>query len=97
MIETTTVYTGEVKRIRCVIESLNQGPFEVNSASFELIHDDEVEDSGDCDISQIAPDTVILSAIIQPMIAKTVYKLVFNYEIYPEKLKYFCNVRTVIA
>lgn len=96
MIETTTVYTGEKKRIRCVVESLNQGPFEVSSASFELIHDDAVEASGPCEISPVAPDTVVLSALIQPMIAKTTYKLVFHYDIYPERLMYFCNVRTVL-
>ncbi len=95
MIETTTVYTGERKRIRCVIEALNQAPFEVSSARFELIHDDVVEASGPCEIAPVSPDTVVLSAVIQPMIAKTIYKLVFYYDIYPERLQYFCKVRTV--
>ncbi len=96
MIETTSVHTGEKKRIRCVIESLNQGPFEVSSASFELIHDDVIEASGPCEIAPVAPDKVVLSALVQPMIAKTIYKLVFYYDIYPERLQYFCNVRTVL-
>ncbi len=96
MIETTTVYTGEKKRIRCVVEALNQAPFEVSSASFELRHNDEVEASGPCEIAPVSPDTVVLSALIQPMIAKTTYTLVFYYDIYPERLQYFCKVRTVL-
>lgn len=96
MIETTTVHVGEKKRIRCIVESISQQPFEVISAGFELRHGDVVEESGSCEIAQVSPDTVVLSALVSPMIAKTTYQLVFTYDIYPERLMYFCNVRTVI-
>lgn len=94
-IETTTVYVGETKRVSCLVEGLNGAPFDISEASFELVHQDAVESEGACEVEALDDSSWVVSALVKPMIANTMYKLVIYYDIYPERLSWSCNVRAV--
>ena len=95
MVETTTFKLGEKRNVTILVDSISNSPFEVSSASFELKNGETVEASGDCEIRQLCEDSVLISALIQPMIKCALYDLEFTYTIYPETMKHICRVRVV--
>ena len=95
MIESQTISIGEKRKISISIKSTCKKAFKIKKASFRLLLGDAVEDEGPCDILEIDPTEMWLSAIIQPRAVKAIYNLEFNYTIDPEELKYICQIRTV--
>lgn len=95
MLESTTFVFGERKRVTIVAKSFNEVPFEVTSASWELRCGEDLEDSGECEVSQEANDRVLISAVVQPQRKNAVYILRYTYEIGSEILIYEIKVRTV--
>lgn len=94
MIESTTFDFGEQKRVRILVQSFNKVPFEVTKATYKLTCDNEEEASGNCEITQEDNDRVILSALINPMRKNALYTLEYDYEIPPEKLIHFVQVKS---
>lgn len=84
---------GEKKYVCISVRSTcpNQ-PFDVTSAKYTLSNGNQEEAKGDCIIEKKSDAETILSALIQPMIKGTTYKLEYTYEIPPEIIKYEVKV-----
>ena len=95
MIESQTISIGEKRKISISVKSTCKKAFEIKKASYRLLLGEEVEDEGSCDVLEIDPTEMWLSAVIQPRAVKAIYYLEFNYTIEPEELKYVCQIRTV--
>ena len=79
---------GEKKYVMIEVRSCNNQPFEVTKATYRLRCGLAEEASGDCEISQVDGQTVILMALIQPQAKGAVYELEISYQIPPEILIY---------
>ena len=78
---------GEKKYVCISVRSTNRKPFDVTTAKYILRNGDQIEKSGECEISKRDDQETILSALIQPMIKGATYTLEYTYEIPPEILK----------
>lgn len=83
---------GEKKYVCISVRSTNRKPFDVTTAKYILRNGDQIEKSGECEISKRDDQETILSALIQPMIKGATYTLEYTYEIPPEILKYEVRV-----
>ncbi len=95
MTEKTNFELGEKKYVCISVRSTNRKPFDVTSAKYVLKAGDQIEKSGECEISKRSDQEIILSALIQPMIKGATYILEYTYEIPPEVLKY--EVRVMVT
>lgn len=95
MIESQTVIIGEKRKVSISVKSTSKKAFEIKNASFRLLCGREVEDEGKCDILEVSPVEMIVSAVITPQRANATYVLEYTYSIEPETLKYICMIRTV--
>lgn len=95
MIESQTMLIGEKRKISISVKSTCKKAFEIKKASFQLFCGDDVEAEGECDIYEVDPTEMILSATIKPQRANAQYCLEYTYTIEPEELKYMCIIRTV--
>lgn len=86
---------GEKKYVCISVRSMNGKPFDVTSAKYILKNGDQIEKSGECEISKRNDKDTILSALIQPMIKGATYTLEYTYEISPEILKH--EVRVIVT
>lgn len=92
--ETAEFKMGEKKYVCISVRSTcTNRPFDVTSAKYVLRNGDQEETKGDCIIEKKSDAETILSALIQPMIKGTTYKLEYTYEIPPEILKYEVKVK----
>lgn len=71
---------GEIRHVQLLIKSVNNEPFTIKSAQWELRKGDQVETQGDCFIKDR-----IIDALITPQ-TKAVYKLRITYHIADETL-----------
>lgn len=85
---------GERRKICISVRSLSREAFEITSAKFTLRAGNETEASGSCEIEQRSEQETILSALIQPQRKNAAYVLEYEYEIYPEILKYEVGIQT---
>ena len=83
---------GEKKYVCISVQSTNRKPFDVTTAKYILRNGDQIEKSGECEISKRDDQETILSALIQPMIKGATYTLEYTYEIPPEILKHEVRV-----
>lgn len=93
MLETVHFTMGETKRVCIKVTSGYNHPFEISRAQFSLMACNEVEEKGDCEISQIKDNECILSVIINPKRKNATYTLRYTYDIAPEKLIYDVRIR----
>lgn len=94
MYESVDFLVGEKKNVTIAIRSGERKPFKVTEATWSLCLGDEVESEGKCYIDHLYDGTVNVSALIRPMRAKALYKLVYTYTIPPEQFLYRVKVRT---
>ena len=92
MTEKAKFELGEKKYVCISVQSTNGQPFDVTSAKYILRNGDQIEKSGECEISKRKDKETILSALIQPMIKGATYTLEYTYEIPPEILKHEVRV-----
>ena len=92
MTEKVRFELGEKKYVCISVRNTCKKPFDVTSAKYVLANGDQKEASGECEISKRSDQETILSALIQPMIKGTTYKLEYTYEIPPEIIKYEAKV-----
>lgn len=97
MLDQCMFRVGETKNVQINIENtLNPDDvFEVTEASFELKHGDSVESSGECQVDRLTDNSVTVSALVTPMINKTIYRLVYSYNIGPEHFIHEVKVRVI--
>ena len=88
MAEKVNFELGEKKYVCISVRSTNRKPFDVTTAKYILRNGDQIEKSGECEISKRDDQETILSALIQPMIKGATYTLEYTYEIPPEILKH---------
>lgn len=92
MAENANFKLGEKKYVCISVQSMNRKPFDVTSAKYVMRNGDQIEKSGECEISKRSDQETILSALIQPMIKGATYTLEYTYEIPPEILKHKVQV-----
>lgn len=92
MTEKVRFELGEKKYVCISVRSTCKKPFDVTSAKYVLRNGDQIEKSGECEISKRDDRETILSALIQPMIKGATYTLEYTYEIPPEILKHEVRV-----
>lgn len=92
MQEKVTFELGEKKYVCISVRSTCKKPFDVTSAKYVLRNGDQIEKSGECEISKRNDTDTILSALIQPMVKGATYILEYTYEIPPEILKHEVRV-----
>lgn len=94
MTSTISMKVGETRSVRIAISSSCCEPFTVDSATWELMCGEEIDESGDCDIEFNTECTRhVLTALICPQRKNAMYVLRFRYTIYPENFIYEVNVR----
>lgn len=71
---------GESRHVRLLIKSINNLPFTIRNAAWELVKSGEIVDQGECIITDH-----IIDALITPT-EKATYKLRFIYQIADEIL-----------
>lgn len=95
MTESVTMQLGEKREIAIGVKSTCHKAFKVTDASFELRAGDEIEASGQCEVKEIRPDMMSISAFIRPQRKSALYDLVYTYHIEPEEYIYRVKVRMV--
>lgn len=91
--ESVDFLVGEKKRVSISVKSIRQVPFEITDARFSLRCGEDEEVSGNLVVEPIRKGEVLLSALVQPQRANTLYDLEFSYEIYPETYLHYVKVR----
>lgn len=79
---------GEKKYVCIGVRSCGNRPFEVTKAKFELLCGEEVEASGECEISRRSEQEIVLSSLVEPLRKNATYRLHVTYNIPPEVLKH---------
>ena len=77
---------GEKRMVGLSITAANQSAFPVTNATYQLVRGEEIEDSGNCTVTEVSQREKRLDIYIEPEQA-TNYQLIFSYEIGDEKLK----------
>lgn len=95
MRESLTMNFGEKRKISVRVTSTCKKAFEVENATFLLKVGSDVEASGTCEVTEIRPDEMIISALVNPQRRGAMYTLEYHYDILPERLIYICELRTV--
>ena len=78
---------GENKYVKFAVHSRKKEPFTVSSATWELYHYGELEDSGTCEIEKDG-DTTILKVQLEPKAHSKRYQLFVTYTIGDEVKKH---------
>lgn len=94
-LEIITLKFGEKKNIPILVSSTYGGTFEITNATFQLMIGDTVEASGACEVEQLNMSECIVKALCEPLRKNATYKLIYWYDIYPQRLTYECLIRVI--